>query len=93
MISEYFYYHYVYESHTIDIVSVVLLKQMFITSCPPHWGVDISFLLFPVSSICCPSCLVSFQGKVFILCLPNLVWVFIGLIVCMGLLLSSQKFI
>ena len=29
----------------------------------------------------------SFQGKVFILCLPNLVWVFIGLIACMGLLL------
>ena len=29
----------------------------------------------------------SFQGKVFILSLPNLVWVFIGLIVSMGLLL------
>ena len=29
----------------------------------------------------------SFQGKVFILSLPNLVWVFIGLIACMGLLL------
>ena len=29
----------------------------------------------------------SFQGKVFILCLPTLVWVFIGLIACMGLLL------
>ena len=28
----------------------------------------------------------SFQGKVFILCLPNLVWVFIGLIAYMGLL-------
>ena len=27
----------------------------------------------------------SFQGKVFILSLPNLVWVFIGLIACMGL--------
>ena len=29
----------------------------------------------------------SFQGKVFILCLPHLVWVFIGLIACIGLLL------
>ena len=27
------------------------------------------------------------SGKVFILSLPNLVWVFIGLIACMGLLL------
>ena len=29
----------------------------------------------------------SFEEKVFILSLPNLVWVFIGLIACMGLLL------
>ena len=29
----------------------------------------------------------SFEGKVFILSLPNLIWVFIGLIACMGLLL------
>ena len=29
----------------------------------------------------------SFEGKVFILSLPNLVWVFIGLIACMGFLL------
>ena len=29
----------------------------------------------------------SFEGKVFILSLPNLVWVFIGLVACMGLLL------
>ena len=29
----------------------------------------------------------SFQEKVFILSLPNLVWVCIGLIACMGLLL------
>ena len=29
----------------------------------------------------------SFQGKVFILFLPNLIWVFIGLIACMELLL------
>ena len=32
-------------------------------------------------------CFRSFQGKIFILSLPNLVWVFIGLIACMGLLL------
>ena len=29
----------------------------------------------------------SFEGKVFILSLPNLVWVFIGLIACIGMLL------
>ena len=29
----------------------------------------------------------SFQGKVFMSSLPNLVWAFIGLIACMGLLL------
>ena len=29
----------------------------------------------------------SFQGKVFVLSLPNLIWVFIGLIAFMGLLL------
>ena len=29
----------------------------------------------------------SFRGKVFTQSLPNLVWVFIGLIACMGLLL------
>ena len=31
----------------------------------------------------------SFEGKVFILSLPNLAWVFIGLIACMGLLLVN----
>ena len=31
----------------------------------------------------------SFQRKVFILSLPNLVWVFIGLIACKGLLLVN----
>ena len=29
----------------------------------------------------------SFQGKVFIICLPNLVWMFIGLIASLGLFL------
>ena len=42
---------------------------------------DILFLLFPASGFR------SFQGKVFILSLPNLVWVFTGLIASMGLLL------
>ena len=46
--------------------------------------VDILFLLF-LASVTLGFW--SFQGKVFILCLPNLVWVFIGLIACMGLLL------
>ena len=51
----------------------------------PLGGVDILFLLFPPSVVTLG--FRSFQGKVFILSLPNLVWVFIGLIVCMGLLL------
>ena len=55
------------------------------------WGVDILLLLFPPSVIQRPASVTlgfrSFQGKVFILSLPNLVWVFIGLIACMGLLL------
>ena len=61
--------------------------------CPPHWGVDILFLLFPLSIVRRPPSGVRtlgfrlFEGKVFILSLPNLVWVFIGLIACMGLLL------
>ena len=45
--------------------------------CPPHWGVQtLGFR--------------SFEGKVFILSLANLVWVFIGLIACMGLLLVKR---
>ena len=51
----------------------------------PLGGVDILFLLFPASAVTLG--FQSFQGKVFILSLPNLVWVFIGLIACMGLLL------
>ena len=56
--------------------------------CPPHWGVDILFLLFPASAVRTLG-FRSFEGKVFILSLPNLVSVFIGLIVCMGLLLVT----
>ena len=40
-------------------------------------GVDILFLLFPASVMLGFR---SVQGKVFILSLPNLIWVFIGLI-------------
>ena len=47
---------------------------------------DILFLLFPASAVRMLG-FRSFEGKVFILSLPNLVWVFIGLIACMGLLL------
>ena len=48
-------------------------------------AVDILFLLFPPSVVTLG--FRSFQGKVFILFLPNLVWMFIGLVACMGLLL------
>ena len=54
--------------------------------CPPHWGWTYYFCLFRRP----PSVTLgfrSFQGQVFILSLPNLVWVFIGLIACMVLLL------
>ena len=50
-------------------------------------------IIFAFSSVRHPSSAVqtlgfrSFEGKVFILPLQNLVWVFIGLIACMGLLL------
>ena len=48
-------------------------------------GVTQLFLLFLASCVrTLGSC--SFQGKVFILSLPNLVWLLIGLIACMGLL-------
>ena len=47
---------------------------------------DILFLLFPASAVRALG-FRSFEGKVFILSLPNLVWMFIGLIACMGLLL------
>ena len=59
--------------------------QNDILLCPPHWGWIYYFCFFRRA----PSVTLgfrSFQGKVFILCLPNLVWVFIGLIACMGLL-------
>ena len=49
----------------------------FTLLCPPHWGVDILFLLFPASGIRHPDAWFrSFEGKVFILSLPNLVWVY-----------------
>ena len=47
-------------------------------------------IIFAFSGVRHPSVMLgfrSFKGKVFILSLPNLVWVFIGLIACMGLLL------
>ena len=52
--------------------------------CPPQWGGE--HIIFAFSGVrtlffC------SFEGKVFILSLPNLAWVFIGLVACMGLLL------
>ena len=64
-------------------------NQDYINSVHP-WGGHIIFAFFP--AVCRPPSGVtlrfrSFQGKLFILSLPNLVWVFIGLIACMGLLL------
>ena len=53
---------------------------------PTPLGVDILFLLFPPSVVRTLG-FCSFEGKVFILSLPHLVWVFVGLIACMGLLL------
>ena len=53
--------------------------------CPPHWGVDILFLLFPASGV--PLGFQTFEATVLILSLPNLACRFIGLIACMGLLL------
>ena len=45
-------------------------------------------IIFAFSAVRRPDAwFLSFEGKVFILSLPNLVWVFIGLIACMGLLL------
>ena len=49
----------------------------------PQWGGHIIFAFSVVGTLGFHS----FEGKVFILSLPNLVWVFIGLIACMGLLL------
>ena len=65
------------------LVDRQLLRALHLL-CPTHWGVDILFLLFPASGTLG---FWSFQEKVFILSLRNLVWVFIGLIACMGLLL------
>ena len=64
------------------------IKQKLIMSTPlgGGGGVDILFLLFPASGVRMLG-FHSFEGKVFILSLPNLVSVFIGLIACMGLLL------
>ena len=64
--------------HEVFTVKVLLL-------CPPHWGVDILFLLFPASGV--PLGFQTFQATVLILSLPNLACRFIGLIACMGLLL------
>ena len=47
----------------------------------PPSGVD-TFLLFSTSGV--TLAFRSFQGKQFVLSLPNFVWVFIGLIACTG---------
>ena len=59
--------------------------------CPPPWGVDILFLLFPPSDARRPMSGVthgfrSFKGKVLELLSPNLVCWLIGSVACLGLL-------
>ena len=61
--------------------------------CPPPWGVDILFLLFPPSDVRRPMSGVthgfrSFKGKVLELLSPNLVCRLIGSVACLGLLLA-----
>ena len=68
---------------TFNFDSGKVCSPAIFMSTPP--GVDILFLLFPL--FCIPLVFLSFQGKVFSLSLPNLVWMFIGLIPFMGLLL------
>ena len=62
--------------------------QLFIIMYTPLGG---GHIIFAFSGVQCPPSATlgfrSFQGKIFILALPNLVWVFIGLIACIGLLL------
>ena len=67
------------------------LKQAVL--CPPPWGVDILFLLFPPSDVRRPMSGVthgfrSFKGKVLELLSPNLVCRLIGSVACLGLLLA-----
>ena len=69
-------------------VHIAYRKPWLALLCPSHWRVDI---IFAFSAICHPASVTlgfrSFQEKVFMLSLPNLVWGFIRLIACMGLLL------
>ena len=67
------------------------LKQAVL--CPPPWGVDILFLLFPQSDVRRPMSGVthgfrSFKGTVLELLSPNLVCRLIGSVACLGLLLA-----
>ena len=50
---------------------------------------DILFLLFPPSVVALG--FRSFEGEVFIVSLPNLVWLFIGLIACTGYLSNVTR--
>ena len=69
------------------------LKSAYNSLCPPPWGVDILFLLFPPSDVRRPMSGVthgfrSFKGKVLELLSPNLVCRLIGSVACLGLLLA-----
>ena len=86
-------------SNTATPVKVVVtstntfLNRVSDLLCPPPWGVDILFLLFPLSDVRRPMSGVthgfrSFKGKVLELLSPNLVCRLIGSVACLGLLLA-----
>ena len=77
----------------VYFLAAVVFISINILLCPPPWGVDILFLLFPPSDVRCPMSGVthgfrSFKGKVLELLSPNLVCRFIGSVACLGLLLA-----
>ena len=81
------------EPATLKTIQILLISIHWMREiqCYTRFVFPILFLLFLASTIRHPPSVTlgfrSFQGKVFILSLPNLVWVFIGLIACMELLL------
>ena len=71
------------ELQKISFTSLIQQKyylNLLIELCPPHWGWTYYFSLFrrPSSHLVSGVFILSFK-------LPNLVWVFIGLVACMGL--------
>ena len=85
---------------TLNIMTIYAPNNDSPELCPPPWGVDILFLLFPPSDVRRPMSDVrrpmsgvthgfrSFKGKVLELLSPNLVCRLIGSVACLGLLLA-----